>query len=116
MGQEITVTEKPTSTPNVVRFELNRGLTGMDHERYHSIADITRDRPPDRVARLLFERGGVEAVHIYSNEITVHLAEGGSAAGMADLIRALFIHYREGVTPSIIVDENGEMVSEAAEA
>jgi hypothetical protein len=101
MGQPITVVEKPTSTPGVVRFELNRSLTGMDHERYHSIADAEGDRPPDKLARLLFERGGVDSVHIYSNEVTVHLADGASSDGMRDLIESLFIHYREGVTPSL---------------
>jgi hypothetical protein len=101
MGQPITVTQKPTSTPGVVRFEINRSLTGMDHERYRSIDDATGDRPPDRVARLLFDHGGVDAVHIYSNEITVHLADAASPDGLADLIESLFIHYREGVTPSL---------------
>jgi hypothetical protein len=101
MGQAITVIEKPTSTPGVVRFEINRGLTGMGHERYQSLVDAQGDRPPDRVAKLLFEQGGVDAVHIYSNEITVHLADGASGAGMAELIENLFIHYREGVTPSL---------------
>ena len=101
MGQPITVIQKPTSTPGVLRFEINRSLTGMGHERYHSIADSQGDRPPDRIARMLFERGGVDSVHIYSNEITVHLADGGSGDGMADLIENLFIHYREGVTPSL---------------
>lgn len=101
MGQPITVIQKPTSTPGVVRFEINRSLTGMDHERYRSIEDAQGDRPPDRVARLLFEHGGVEAVHIYSNEITVHLADGASPDGLVDLIASLFIHYREGVTPSL---------------
>lgn len=101
MGQPITVIQKPTSTPGVVRFEINRSLTGMGHERYHSIADAQGERPPDRLARLLFERGGIDSVHIYSNEITVHLADGTSGEGLADLMANLFIHYREGVTPSL---------------
>jgi hypothetical protein len=101
MGQPITVIQKPTSTPGVVRFELNRSLTGMDHERYNSIDDAKGDRPPDKLARLLFERGGVDHVHIYSNEVTVHLADGASPDGMAEALESLFIHYREGVTPSL---------------
>ena len=101
MGQPITVIQKPTSSPGVVRFELNRSLTGMGHERYNSAADAVRDRPCDRLARMLFERGGVDHVHIYSNEVTVHLSDGASADGMADAIESLFIHYREGVTPSL---------------
>ena len=101
MGQAITVKQKPTSTPGVVRFELNRSLTGMGHERYNSAADASGDRWCDRLARMFFERGGVDHVHVYSNEVTVHLSDGASADGMADAVESLFIHYTEGVTPSL---------------
>lgn len=101
MGQPISVVEKPSSKPGVVRFEINRSLTGMGHERYRSLDDATGDRPPDALARRLFERGGVAAVHVYSNVITVELAEGGTGDGMRELIEELFIHYREGVQPSL---------------
>jgi len=101
MGQAITVVEKGGGRPDVVVFELNRSLTGMGHERYRSLEDAGGNRPPDHVARLLFDHGGVVAVHIYSNVVTVDLAPGASTAGMADALRNLFIHYREGVTPSL---------------
>lgn len=101
MGQPITVVEKPTSRPGVVRFEINRSLTGMGHERYRRPEDTQGDRPPDVLARRLFERGGVDSVHVYSNVITVDLFEGSTAEGMRDLIEQLFIHYRDGVLPSI---------------
>ncbi len=101
MGQPITVVQKPSSKPGVVRFEINRSLTGMGHERYRSPADATGDRPPDVLARRLFERGGVDAVHVFSNVITVDLAEGSHGDGMRELIEELFIHYRDGVEPSI---------------
>jgi hypothetical protein len=101
MGQPITVTEKPTSQPGVVRFEINRSLTGMGHERYRSAADAAGERPPDVLARRLFERGGIDAVHVYSNVITVDLSKGASGTGLIDVIRELFIHYTEGVQPSI---------------
>ncbi len=101
MGQPISVVDKPSSKPGVVRFEINRSLTGMGHERYRSAEDATGDRPPDALARRLFEHGGVASVHVYSNVITVELAEGGSAEGMRELIEELFIHYREGVQPSL---------------
>ena len=101
MGQPITVVEKPSSKPGVVRFEINRSLTGMGHERYRSAGDATGDRPPDVLARHLFEHGQVAAVHVYSNVITVELADDGTAAGLRELIQELFIHYREGVQPSI---------------
>jgi hypothetical protein len=101
MGQPITVVEKHTSRPDVVRFELNRSLTGMGHERYRSVEDAAGHRPPDLVARVLFEHGGVEAVHVYSNMVTVDLAPGASTEGLAEALAGLYIHYREGVTPSL---------------
>ncbi len=101
MGQPISVVQKQGSRPDVVRFEINRSLTGMGHERYRSVEDARDDRPPDVLARRLLERGGVDAVHVYSNVITVDLADGGTAEGMKELIEELFIHYREGVQPSI---------------
>lgn len=99
MGQPITVVEKPTSTPGVVRFETNRSITGMGHERYVIRRDITGHRPPDELARRLFARGGVEAVHVYSNVITVNLAAGADSTGLREIIEELFIHYRPGVVP-----------------
>src|SRR3954447_11477314 len=101
MGQPIAVTEKKTSKPGVVRFELNRSLTGMAHERYESAADALGDRPPDVLARRLFETGQVAALHMYSNEVTVDLAKGATADGIKDLIEHLYIYYLPGVQPSI---------------
>ena len=101
MGQPIVVIRKSTSTPGVIRFELNRSLTGMGHERYRSTADATGDRPPDVLARRLIEHGGVDGVHIYSNVVTVDLSKGSDGEGLDDLIENLYIHYREGVLPSI---------------
>ena len=101
MGQPVVVVEKPSAKPGVVRFEINRSLTGMGHERYHSVADATSDRPPDVLARRIFEHGGVAAVHVYSNMITVELTDDGTSKGLKELIEELFIHYREGVQPSI---------------
>jgi hypothetical protein len=97
MGQLITVSRKSSIRPDVAIFELNRSLTGMGHERYASAADAVRSRPVDELARRLFEAGGVEGVHIYSNMVTVNLAPGATAAGMDDIIHGLFTYYREGV-------------------
>lgn len=99
MGQSITVTQKPTATPGVLRFETNRSLTGMGHEHYSRGEGIPGHRPPDELARRLFERGGVDAIHVYSNIITVDLAKGGEGADMLETIHDLFIHYRPGVFP-----------------
>lgn len=101
MGQPITVVQKPTTRPGIVRFELNRSLTGMGHERYSAAVDVTGNRPPDEMARRLFAHGGVNALHVYSNEVTVELAPGVDASGLLETLQDLFIHYTEGVTPSI---------------
>jgi hypothetical protein len=94
MGQPVGVTEKRGVRDDVVQFELNRSLTGMSHERYTSREQAIGTRPPDELARRLFDRGGVEAVHIYSNVVTVDLAPGASTDGMLDIIRDLFLYYR----------------------
>ncbi|MBV8234349.1 MAG: hypothetical protein JO075_01485 [Acidimicrobiia bacterium] len=93
MGQPITVTEKRGARDDVVRFDLNRSLTGMGHERYRAGQEVVGDRPPDELARRLFAHGGVEAVHVYSNVIDVDLAPGASPAGLADIVHGLFVHY-----------------------
>jgi hypothetical protein len=100
MGQPISVVRKPSSKPNIVRFEINRSLTGMGHERFCSPSDVTGDRPPDELARRLFDRGGIRCVHIYSNVITVELQPDSNADGIDEIIRDLYIHYKPGVAPS----------------
>jgi scaffold Nfu/NifU family protein len=101
MGQPITVVRKPTTRPGVVRFEINRSLTGMGHERYRSDVEVAGNRPPDELARRLFAAGGVDSVHVYSNEITVELSPGSDPEALGDTLEKLFIHYTEGVTPSL---------------
>jgi hypothetical protein len=102
MGQPITVLEKRGGAPNIARFELNRSLTGMGHQRYSSRDAAVGPTPGAELARRLFDGGGVEAVHIYSNVVTVTLGYGGATTGMADLVRDLFLYYREGVTPPTV--------------
>jgi len=97
MGQPVSVLEKPSATPGVVRFETNRAFTGTGHEVYLKGQEILGDRPPDEIARKLFERGGVERVHVNSNVITVILARGADTDGMAELIGDLYTYYRPGV-------------------
>ena len=99
MGQPITVTEKPTAKPGVVRFETNRNLTGMGHVRYASAADASGDRPVDHLARGLFARGDIDGLHVYGNVVTVDLAKGAQGDGLAEVIEDLFVHYRPGVLP-----------------
>jgi len=99
MGQSIAVSEKPTGRQGMVRFEVNRPLTGMGHERYRSLEDCTGDRPPDILARRILERDGIKAVHVYGNQVTVELEAFGSSEGLIEIVRGLFTHYLEGVEP-----------------
>lgn len=100
MGQPISVVRKPSSNAGVVRLETNRTLTGTGHERYTAAADVAGDRPPDELARRLLARGDVRSVHIHSNVVTIELQGGTDGAGLEDVVRELYIHYRPGVAPS----------------
>jgi hypothetical protein len=96
MGQPITVVRKPTRSSGIARFEINRSLTGMGHERYASVDDILADRPVDELARRLFATGLVDAMHVNNSVITVQLADGASADSadrLLDVIRGLYIYY-----------------------
>jgi hypothetical protein len=96
MGQPITVVAKPSATrPNIVRFEVNRPLSGMGHERYRAGQIIDDHRPVDELARRLLDQGGIDAIHINGSVVTIELERGRSADGLADVIRELFIHYHE---------------------
>ncbi|MGQ0830081.1 MAG: hypothetical protein ACT4OV_00210 [Microthrixaceae bacterium] len=93
MGQPITVVEKPSSNPAVLRFETNRPLTGMGHERYTEPPGELRDGTADELARRLFAAGGVEVVHVNGSVVTVTLGRGRTGAGLADVVRGLFQYY-----------------------
>ena len=97
MGQPVTVVQKLSSKPGVVRFEINRSITGMGHERYRSDVEVSGQRPPDQLARMLFEHGGIDGVHINSNVITLEMSRGSDAAGIKELIENMFIYYKPGV-------------------
>ena len=98
MGQPVTVIEKPSSRAGVVRFETNRVLTGMGHERYTRAEQAVDDRPADELARRLFERGGIKAVHINGSVVTVEL-ESTDASGIKQIIEGLYTYYLPGVEP-----------------
>ena len=97
MGQPVTVVQKASSKPGVVRFEINRSITGMGHERYRVDKPVSGDRPADVLARLLFEHGGVDGVHVNSNVITVDMGKGADPTGLLDVIENMFIYYKPGV-------------------
>ncbi len=101
MGQPIVVTVKPTADPSRARFEVNRTLTGMSHERYDVGVPVEGDRPPDELARRLFAHGGVRRVHVFSNVINLTLEPGGTPESLVPVIEQLYIHYTPGVQPSV---------------
>ena len=103
MGQPVTVIEKKSAAPGVVRFEINRSISGMGIERYPSRDAAFGEKPTAELARRLFDHGGVAGITINSNMITVDLEAGGSTAGMRELIEELFLYYREGV--EVVVPE-----------
>ena len=95
MGQPVRVAEKSSvARPGTVRFETNRPLTGMGHRYYTSADDaLSVEDPADVLAKRLFERGGVDHIHVYGNVVTIDLAKGHSSEGIGEMIEALFAHY-----------------------
>jgi len=99
MGQLVGVVEKPTTSPGVVRFELNRSLSGMGHELFSSEADAFGPTPSAALARGLFSSGKVDEVHVYGNIVTVDVAKGHDSSGLADIVREMYRYWKAGVEP-----------------
>lgn len=104
MGQLVAVTEKQSATPGIVRFEVNRTLSGQGHERFRSVLDAHGATSSDELARRLFSTGKVAGVHVYSNIITVDLEKGYESDGLADVVRDLYTYWRPGVVPPTFED------------
>jgi hypothetical protein len=95
MGQEITVTAHPGASPSVMIFDCNRSITGMAIERYASVDDTGRGRPPDVLARRLFDLGATR-VTVYSSAVTVEAPAdrwGELEPQVEHAIRHLFGYY-----------------------
>ena len=97
MGQPVSVIEKRSKRGGIIRFELNRVLTGTGHEIYKSTDRIDGVRPPDELARRLFAHGGVESVSVNASMVTVDLEKGGSSEGLKEIVEDLYTYYRPGV-------------------
>ena len=104
MGQLVGVVEKPSTTPGVVRFELNRSLSGMGHERFTSVDDAIGSKPSPALARLLFATGKVSGVHIYGNMVTVDVTKGFDSSGLGDIVREMYQYWKPGVEPPTFED------------
>lgn len=99
MGQPVAVVTKPSSRPGIVRFEANRNLTGMGHERYTSLDEAVGAKPSAVLARRLLETGHVDSVHVYLNMVTVDMKKGFSDEGLGELLEHLYIYYTPGFVP-----------------
>ena len=97
MGQQVAVSEKPSPRPGVMRFETNRSLTGMGHERFTSVADAIGPRPAAVLARQLLSTGKVESVYIYGNIISVDIAKGFTSDGLGDVVRNMYQYWKPGM-------------------
>lgn len=122
MGEIVNVIERPSARPGIVRFQTNRALSGMGHERFVAGQPIEDDRPVDELARRILARGGVAAVHINGNVITVDLEKGYDADGIAEIIQGLYTFYT--ATPADPAPDataadsegHGEIVAEGEDA
>ncbi len=99
MGQSVNVREMPSSTPGIVRFETNRSFTGMGRESYSSLDDVLAERPPDILARRLFELGGVEHVSISGGMVTIKSSRPDPAGDYQRVIEDLYLFYLPGDPP-----------------
>ena len=99
MGQMVGVVERKSTMPGVVRFELNRSLSGMGHEQFASVVDAIGPTPSASLARQLFATGKVDSVHVYSNIVTVDVAKGYDSSGLADIVREMYRYWKPGVEP-----------------
>ena len=99
MGQPITVIARKGVRPDVMHFEINRSLTGMQTLRYRSAEDAQGPKPPDELARRLFPLG-VTSLTVYSSVITVvaPASRWPELQGrVEETIANLFLYYRDAV-------------------
>ena len=116
MGQLVAVEQKAGGASTIVRFETNRSLTGMGHERFTSAAEAKGPRPAAVIARRFFEAGHVSWVHVYGNCITASLEAGVSQAGLNEIVRDLYQYWKPGMVPPTLEELLASMPAEAAPA
>ncbi len=115
MGQMVGVVEKRSTTPGVVRFELNRSLSGMGHERFES-GPVIGSTPSASLARQLFATGKVSSVHVFANVVTVDVAKGYDSSGLADIVREMYRYWKPGVEAPTFEDVPAEEAAAPAAA
>jgi hypothetical protein len=112
----VGVVERKSTMPGVVRFELNRSLSGMGHERFGSAVDAIGSKPSASLARQLFATGKVDSIHVYGNIVTVDVAKGYDSSGLADIVREMYRYWKPGVEPPVFEDQPAEEASAAPAA
>ena len=113
MGQPVAVTQTPAGVPSRVRFEINRSITGQGHERFASAAEATGPKPAAMLARSLFDTGKVKAVHVFSNIVTVDVADATNSTGLSEVLRDMYQYWKPGMEPKS-VEELTKLVAPAA--
>ena len=96
MGQPVTFLRTSSPRPGIVRFELNRTMTGMGHERYRAGQEIPGNRAVDELARRLLATGKLASVHIHGSMVTAELAESDES-DLENVIADLYTYYVPGV-------------------
>jgi hypothetical protein len=99
MGQPVGVKVQTSAKPGRMRFELNRSLTGMGHERYVGPESAKTDKPADVLARRLFDTGAVRSVHVFSNMVTIDMTPAGSESAMVKIVEDLYQYWKPGMQP-----------------
>lgn len=69
----------------------------MGHEVYVAGEPVEGDRPPDILARLIFDHGGIERIHVNGSVVTVTPERGADTSGLKKMIEDLYTYYRPGV-------------------
>jgi hypothetical protein len=79
------------------------------------VTAATGVKPSDVLAQRLFATGKVSAVHVYSNVITVDVADGASNDGLAKVVEDLYQYWKPGMAPKS-TEELLAMVPKSAES
>ena len=114
MGQPVVVTPRQSSHPGLLRFEANRSLTGMGHERYSSLEETSGSGSAPTLARRLLQTGQVETVHLFGNMVTVDLRKGFSGETLTPIIEDLYTYYTEGFVPPALEQPPEDATSSGA--
>jgi hypothetical protein len=116
MGQPVAVQVQASAKPGRMRFELNRSLTGMGHERYVDPESARTDKPADVLARRLFDTGAVRSVHVFGNMVTVDMDPAGTHDVVIKVVEDLYQYWKPGMQPPSEEELIAQVASSSAPA